>query len=31
MQIHNLVDWRTHLPTLRAWQAQRAALIGDAG
>ncbi len=22
MQIHNLVDWRTHLPTLRAWQAQ---------
>lgn len=22
MQIHNLVDWRAHLPTLRAWQAQ---------
>ena len=22
MQIHNLVDWRTHLPTLRAWKAQ---------
>lgn len=21
MQIHNLVDWRTHLVTLRAWQA----------
>ena len=21
MQIHNLVDWRTHLKTLRAWQA----------
>lgn len=21
MQIHNLLDWRTHLPTLRAWQA----------
>lgn len=21
MQIHNLVDWRTHLPTLRAWKA----------
>jgi diketogulonate reductase-like aldo/keto reductase len=21
MQIHNLVDWKTHLPTLRAWQA----------
>ena len=20
MQIHNLVDWRTHLPTLREWQ-----------
>ena len=20
MQIHNLVDWRTHLPTLRAWK-----------
>ena len=22
MQIHNLVDWRTHLPTLRAWKEQ---------
>ena len=22
MQIHNLVDWRTHLTTLRAWQAE---------
>ena len=22
MQIHNLVDWRTHLPTLREWKAQ---------
>lgn len=22
MQIHNLVDWKTHLPTLRAWKAQ---------
>lgn len=21
MQIHNLLDWRTHLPTLREWQA----------
>jgi diketogulonate reductase-like aldo/keto reductase len=21
MQIHNLVDWRTHLPTLRRWKA----------
>jgi diketogulonate reductase-like aldo/keto reductase len=21
MQIHNLLDWRTHLPTLRAWKA----------
>ncbi|GAB3238478.1 aldo/keto reductase [Hymenobacter seoulensis] len=21
MQIHNLVDWQTHLPTLREWQA----------
>ena len=21
MQIHNLVDWRTHLPTLREWRA----------
>jgi diketogulonate reductase-like aldo/keto reductase len=20
MQIHNLVDWKTHLPTLRAWK-----------
>jgi aryl-alcohol dehydrogenase-like predicted oxidoreductase len=23
MQVHNLVDWRTHLPALRAWKAQR--------
>jgi diketogulonate reductase-like aldo/keto reductase len=22
MQVHNLVDWRTHLRTLRAWKAQ---------
>lgn len=22
MQIHNLVDWRTHLPTLRKWKEQ---------
>jgi len=22
VQIHNLVDWRTHLPTLREWKAQ---------
>lgn len=22
MQVHNLVDWRTHLKTLEAWQAQ---------
>jgi len=22
MQIHNLLDWRTHLPTLREWKAQ---------
>ena len=22
MQIHNLVDWRTHLPILRAWKAE---------
>jgi diketogulonate reductase-like aldo/keto reductase len=22
MQIHNLVDWRTHLPTLMAWRAE---------
>ena len=22
MQIHNLVDWRTHLPTLRQWKQQ---------
>lgn len=21
VQVHNLVDWRTHLPTLRAWKA----------
>jgi diketogulonate reductase-like aldo/keto reductase len=23
MQIHNLLDWRAHLPTLRAWKADR--------
>jgi diketogulonate reductase-like aldo/keto reductase len=23
MQIHNLVDWRTHLATLRAWKEQK--------
>ncbi|UYN95092.1 MAG: aldo/keto reductase [Enhydrobacter sp.] len=23
MQIHNLVDWRAHLPTLRAWKAEK--------
>jgi len=29
MQIHNLVDWRTHLPTLRAWKQEgRIRLIG---
>ena len=29
MQIHNLVDWRTHLPTLRAWKdAGRVRYIG---
>lgn len=29
MQIHNLVDWRTHLATLRAWKEQgRTRLIG---
>ena len=22
MQVHNLLDWRAHLPTLRAWKAQ---------
>ena len=22
MQIHNLVDWRTHLPTLEAWKTE---------
>lgn len=22
MQIHNLLDWRTHLPTLRAWKTE---------
>ena len=22
MQIHNLVDWRSHLPTLKAWKAE---------
>ncbi len=29
MQIHNLLDWRTHLPTLRAWkEAGRIRYIG---
>ena len=29
MQIHNLVDWETHLPTLKAWKAEgRIRLIG---
>jgi len=29
MQVHNLVDWRTHLPTLKAWKAEgRLRLIG---
>src|SRR3954469_17490049 len=29
MQIHNLVDWRTHLPTLRTWEKEgRIRLIG---
>ncbi|TXL77136.1 aldo/keto reductase [Vineibacter terrae] len=29
MQIHNLVDWQTHLPTLRAWKAEgRIAYLG---
>ena len=29
MQIHNLLDWRTHLPTLRAWKAEgRIRLLG---
>jgi diketogulonate reductase-like aldo/keto reductase len=23
MQIHNMVDWETHLPTLRRWKAER--------
>jgi aryl-alcohol dehydrogenase-like predicted oxidoreductase len=23
VQVHNLLDWRTHLPTLRAWKAAR--------
>jgi diketogulonate reductase-like aldo/keto reductase len=23
MQVHNLLDWRTHLPTLRAWKEAR--------
>lgn len=22
MQVHNLLDWRTHLPTLRAWKSE---------
>ena len=29
MQIHNLVDWQTHLPTLRAWKDEgRIRLLG---
>ena len=29
MQVHNLVDWRTHLATLRAWKAEgRIAYLG---
>jgi aryl-alcohol dehydrogenase-like predicted oxidoreductase len=29
MQIHNLVDWKVHLPTLKAWKAEgRLRLIG---
>ena len=29
MQVHNLVDWKTHLPTLRAWKAEgRLRLLG---
>jgi diketogulonate reductase-like aldo/keto reductase len=29
MQIHNLLDWRAHLPTLRAWKAEgRIRLMG---
>jgi diketogulonate reductase-like aldo/keto reductase len=29
MQVHNLVDWRIHLPTLKAWKAEgRVRLIG---
>lgn len=29
MQIHNLLDWRTHLPTLRAWKTEgRIRLLG---
>ena len=29
MQIHNLVDWETHMPTLKAWKAQgRIRLMG---
>lgn len=29
MQIHNLLDWRAHLPTLRAWKAEgRIRLLG---
>ena len=23
MQVHNLLDWKTHLPTLRWWKAER--------
>ena len=29
MQVHNLVDWKTHLPTLKAWKADgRIRLLG---
>jgi diketogulonate reductase-like aldo/keto reductase len=29
MQIHNLVDWKTHLPTLKAWKTEgRIRLMG---
>jgi diketogulonate reductase-like aldo/keto reductase len=29
MQIHNLVDWKTHMPTLKAWKAEgRIRLMG---
>jgi aryl-alcohol dehydrogenase-like predicted oxidoreductase len=30
MQIHNLVDWETHMPTLKAWKAEgRIRLMGS--